>query len=335
MATTILTGEKPWEDLVQWYQRFPFGDAEPRLHKTTPDTAHFISWGPDADGLHRTPNPIYYSTKAMTTGVFSLAPGDYFKPGNHPNPETYWIRSGTLWLGNADTGQIVQLEPGDGLLIPAFQFHFGYNFGDETVEILFMIARTTHTDQMRANPNYDDHYQKFREPIALHRDIDHRYQRHSSWAQPGFRAAEAPPTRMDDLVCWPSKSSRSVCHDPDTDNVQIVDRRDYLHFVTGSDYGHQFLTSYFYSTNEFQTGKIRVPPGRITNPIRLRGQRVYYNIADAPIVVIASDTGDALIAKRDEAIFVPAGVVHQFQNPGHRALQSVFFAATEPGTYLF
>ncbi len=72
----------------------------------------------------------------MTTGVFSLAPGDYFKPGNHPNPEVYWIRSGMLWLGNPDTGQITQLERGDALLIPAFQFHFGYNFGDETVEIL-------------------------------------------------------------------------------------------------------------------------------------------------------------------------------------------------------
>src|SRR5437879_11639619 len=98
MATTVLTGKKSWSELVNWYQRFPSGDADPYPCKITPATAHFMSWGPDADGLHRTPNPVYFSTPAMTTGVFSLAPGDYFKPGNHPNPETYWIRSGTLWL---------------------------------------------------------------------------------------------------------------------------------------------------------------------------------------------------------------------------------------------
>ncbi|MBI3666689.1 MAG: cupin domain-containing protein, partial [Acidobacteria bacterium] len=285
MATTVLTGLKKWEELVSWYQRFPFGDAEPYPMKVTPETAHFMSWGPDADGLHRTPNPVYFSTKAMTTGVFSLAPCDYFKPGNHPNPETYFIRSGTLWLGNADTGQIVQLEPGDALLIPAFQFHFGYNFGDETVEILFMIARQTHTDQMQANPNYDDHYQNFRDPLTLHRDVEGTHQKHDSWAQPDYQHGDGPQSRMDDLRCWPPRSGRSMNHDPEIDNTQIVDRRDYLHFVTGRDYQHQFLTSFFYSTDEFQTGKVKVPPGRVTNPISVKGERVYYTMSETPLVV--------------------------------------------------
>ena len=42
------------------------------------------------------------------------------------------------------------------------------------------------------------------------------------------------------------------------------------------DYEHQFLTSFAYSTNEYQTGKIRIPPGRVTNAIRVKGDRVYY-----------------------------------------------------------
>jgi hypothetical protein len=119
--------------------------------------------------------------------MFSLAPDDFSKPGNHPNPEMYWIRMGVLWLGNPNTGQIVQLEPGDGLIIPAFQFHFGHHFGDDVVEILYMIARTTHTDEMRAKPSYDDRYQHFRNPIVLHRNVDFQYEKHDSWAQPGFR----------------------------------------------------------------------------------------------------------------------------------------------------
>ncbi len=335
MATTVLTGKKTWEELVDWYQRFPFGDSDPYPFKVTADTAHFMSWGPDADGLHRTPNPVYFSTKALTTGVFSLAPGDYFKPGNHPNPETYWIRNGTLWLGNPDTGQITQLEADDALLIPAFQFHFGYNFGDKTVEILFMIARNTHTAEMRANPNYDDHYQKFRDPITLHRNVEFQHEQHQSWAQPAYRESEVPPSRMDDLRCWPPKSGKSIHYNHELDNLQIVDHREYLHFATGKNYKHQFLTSFFYSNDQFQSGKIKIPPGRITDPISLHGERVYFVVSETPLIVVLAHSGQALIGHKGDALFVPADVVHQFQNPGHESADAVFFCATREGTTLF
>ncbi|HZO99132.1 MAG TPA: cupin domain-containing protein [Terriglobia bacterium] len=329
--STVFTGPKKWDEVAGWFQRFPFGDSEPYPAKITPQTAYFMSWGPDADGLHRTPNPIYFSTKAMTTGVFSLAPGDYFKPGNHPNPESYVILKGMLWVGHADTGQYHELHAGDAYVIPAFTFHLGYNFGDETVEILFMIARTTHTDQMRTNPTYDDHYQNFRHPILLHPDVDHQYQRHKSWAQPGFRKGEVPPSRLDELHCWPPRGGKSVNHNPEVDHVQIVGRQEWLHFVTGKDYQHQFVTSFCYSTDEFQTGKIKIPPGRVTNAIRLPGERVYYPQGETPLVVILSESGNSLIGSKGDALFVPANTVHQFQNPGHHAVEGIFVSATREG----
>jgi quercetin dioxygenase-like cupin family protein len=330
MATTTFTGTKKWEELAGWYQRFPFGDGDAYPVKITPETAYFMSWGPDPDGLHRTPNPIYFSTPAMTTGIFSLAPGDYFKPGNHPNPETYVILSGTLWVGHGDTGEYHELQPGDAYFIPAFTFHLGCNFGSETVRILFMIARKTHTDQMRANPNYDDHYQNFRDAIVLHRQTDHRYQKHDSWAQPGFRA-DSPKSRLDDLHCWPPRNGKSVNHDPDVDHVQIVDRRDWLHFVTGKDYQHQFLTSFCYSTDEFQTGKIKIPPGRVTNAIRLAGERVYYPQSETPLIVTLSESGNSLMGNKGDGLYVPANAIHQFQNPGHGAVEALFVSDTREG----
>jgi len=36
------------------------------------------------------------------------------------------------------------------------------------------------------------------------------------------------------------------------------------------------------------------------------------------------ETNASLIAKKGDAIFVPAGVSHQFQNPGSQAVEAAF-----------
>jgi mannose-6-phosphate isomerase-like protein (cupin superfamily) len=223
------------------------------------------------------------------------------------------------------------LEAGDAYLIPAFAFHSGYNFSDETVEILFMIVRQTHNEHMRANPVYDDHYQNFRDPIVLHREAEHHYQRHPSWAQPDYRVGEAPETRLDDLLCWPPRNGKSVHHNYDVDHTQIVGRQEWLHLVTGSDYQHQFLTSFCYSTNEFQTGMIKVPPARVTNAIRVKGERVYYPQSDTPLIVVLSESGNTLVGKKGDGLFVPANMTHQFQNMGNRSIEALFVSATYEG----
>jgi gentisate 1,2-dioxygenase len=332
VATTKFTARKTWQELTgDWYESYPFRGAEPYPAKVTPDSAYFLSWGPDVDGLNRAANPIYFSTKALTTGFFYLAPGAYWRPDNHPNPESYIVTSGTLWVGNPDTGQFNQLEPGDAYVIPAFTFHWGHNFGDETVEVLFMIARQAHTDQLQEDPILDDHYDDLRKPVVLHAEAEHRYQRHPSWAQPGYRAGEAPESRLDDLLCWPPRTGKSVHHNVEVDNAQIVGRKEWLHLVTGGNYQHQFLTSFCYSTNEFQMGKIRVPPARVTNAIKVKGERVYYPQSEAPLIVVFSESGNTLVGKKGDGLFVPANVTHQFQNMGNRSIEALFVSSTCEG----
>jgi mannose-6-phosphate isomerase-like protein (cupin superfamily) len=331
MAVTEFTDLKEWQELAPWYQMTPFKDARQRPIKMTRETAHFMPWGPDKDGLHRTPVTFYVSTKALTVGVFSLAPGDYFKPGNHPNPEPYLILSGTLLVGDPDTGKYSQLEAGDAYVIPAFSFHVGYNFGSKTVEIAWMIPRETHTKEMRANPNYDDHYQNVRNPIVLHRETVHTHQSHNSWAQSGHLVGQSPKSRLNDLLCWPPLSGTSPHSQPECDQIQLCSHRDWLHFVTGKDYDHQFLTSFFYSTKEFQAGKITVPPNRVTNAISVKGERVYFAKGDNPFIVTMPESGESLWGTKGDALFVPANVVHQFQNSGHDSMEAIMFSATNEG----
>ena len=92
--------------------------------------------------------------------------------------------------------------------------------------------------------------------------------------------------------------------------------------MTGGNFGHQFLTSYAYSTDEFQFGRIQVPPNRITNAIRVPGERVYYPRGEGKLIVNIMDTNDSIIGREGDALFVPADVAHQFQNPGSAAVEA-------------
>ena len=44
----------------------------------------------------------------MNSGVFSVQPGGWFDPGNHPGPEPYYILKGTLHLSNPDVGDVIR-----------------------------------------------------------------------------------------------------------------------------------------------------------------------------------------------------------------------------------
>lgn len=336
MATTDSGSTQTFEELASWSGNWPFGGQEPYARVIHPHEAMFQAWGISNEGLNRTPVWFYVSTKAINTGIFSLAPGDYFKPGNHPNPEPYLLLDGTIHLGNPDTGQLLEVTKGEIVLIPAMQMHVGYNFGSETCRMLWLIPHEKMTDEFQANPVYDDHYMNLRDPIVLHKSPVHEHAEHDSYAQPNFRAGEAPSSRLTDLHRWPPASGQSVVHDSNVDNAHLYHRAQWLHFVTGSDFTHQFLTSFAYSTDEFQFGTVQIPPNRITNPIQLNGERVYYPMEDSPdFIVNLMETNASLIAKKGDAIFVPAGVSHQFQNPGSQAVSAAFACAAPPGETLY
>ncbi len=90
---------------------------------------------------------VAVSTPAMELdGKFSVAPGGWFDPGDHPNVEIYYILEGVLHLSNPDGSDVVRLVPGDAALIPAFAFHHGYNFENEDVVIYWWVPGEMHTD---------------------------------------------------------------------------------------------------------------------------------------------------------------------------------------------
>lgn len=336
--STIHTGEKNFEEVAGFFQNWPFQGQTPFPRVIRKQDVYFRAWGPSEDGLHRSPCHYYVSTKAMTFGVFTLAPGDWFEPGNHPDGEPYYMLEGSIHVGNADTGQLVPVYPGEAVLIPGNMFHFGYNFGSEMMKLLFMIPRDVMTAEFREHPVYDDHYKNFREPILLHREPRHESYEHETWAQPGLLPDDPPRSRHADLLRWPAPHGVSTTYNPDVDYHHFQHKSDWLHFATGSgaDYAHHVLTSFVWSTREYQFGTITIPPGRTSSPVEVNGDRVYYPLGDdAELIVNIMETAESLFAASGEAIYVPPNVPHQFQNPGRAAVETLFAAASYPGSLLY
>ena len=120
-----------WDTLTQWSKGFPFRGGEPQVPRVIPRRSIPFS-SADPEGHHRTPCWIYTSTPQIGfVCTMSVAPGDFFENGNHPNVETYYQLSGTLHVQNADTGQVVEVRPGDGFVMPAYEYHIGHNFSTE------------------------------------------------------------------------------------------------------------------------------------------------------------------------------------------------------------
>ena len=92
------------------YHSFPFAPGEPQTPRVIRDgEARFDAWAP-APG-NATPSWSYVSTPAINAGKFSVSPGGWFDPGDHPNVEIYYILQGTLHLSNPDTSDVDQALP--------------------------------------------------------------------------------------------------------------------------------------------------------------------------------------------------------------------------------
>jgi mannose-6-phosphate isomerase-like protein (cupin superfamily) len=334
LGTTAFMSKKSFQETVPWYQKFPFGDREPSGLKISKDSARYLSAAPDPTGMKLASILIYTSTPAMTTGYSPVPPGDWFTPGNHPNAEAYFLLKGEMCIFNPETGQYAMMRAGDAYTIPAFSFHGGFNFGDETADILWAIPGHVWTKEFRDNPVYDAHYQNIRKSILLNAETVHRHQKHDSWAQPGFRPKEAPHSFLDDLRCWPPKSGQPVHADFDVDH-NVMEERRWLHFATGSNYANSFLTSFCYSSNQFQAGRIKLPMGRVSSPLRLPGERVYFPRGKKPFTVILSESGDALTGIEGDALYVPKNTTHQLHNTNEHTIETYFFGAAADGANLY
>jgi mannose-6-phosphate isomerase-like protein (cupin superfamily) len=291
---TDLVSDLDWETLTSFQKCVPFRPGEER-HPTVVKRRDAVlsSWGPDPEGRHRTPCWVHTTTETIGfVCTMSVAPGDYFEVGNHPNVETYYQMAGVLHVTNADTGQVCEVRPGDGFIMPAYQYHIGYNFSTEESLTLACVPGETHTPEFRANPLLAANYG--RDPVALFG---------------GSRANDGWPSYLGRLREWPAVAGPPA-HPTDFTVVRASDR---LQVVLGDDPRSALLASFYYSTPQLAAYSVVVPPNRIGVAHTLSGETVVH-VTRRNVIVCVLDSGTALYAEEGDTVFIPPGVAFQYQN---------------------
>ena len=296
----------PWETIAPWSQNFPFRqDEQPRATVIGWRTIPFASWGPDPEGSHRTPCWIYVSTPRLGfVCTMSVAPGDFFEVGNHPNVETYYVLNGVLHLQNADSGQVLELGPDNAGIIPAFEYHVGYNFSTEEVYVLACIPGESHTAEMHKDPLLALHHTN--KEIVLHGEAPEN---------------EGTPSKLRELAQWPPLDQPRTARAQDNRRVH---RSDWLQFITGQNPRAAILSSFYYSTPQLAAGSVTIPPNRISAGISTHGETVIY-VKEHCLVVNILETGQCLYAEKGDVIFVPPGLTMQYQNTTAHTIEAMTF----------
>lgn len=296
----------PWETIAPWSKSFPFRQGEEQKATVIPwRSIPLASWGPDPEGTHRTPCWIYLSTERFGfVCTMSVAPGDFFEVGNHPNVETYYVLSGVLYLQNADTGQVLELRPDDAAVIPAFEYHVGYNFSTEEAYVLASVPGESHTAEIHSDPMLAHHHT--RPEIVLYGDI---------------REHDGAPSKLRELEQWPPQDKARTTRPQDN---RRVDRCDWLHFITGQNPRSAVLSSFYYSTPQLAAGSVTIPPNRISTGVLTQGETAIY-VKERCLAVNILETAQCLYAEKGDVVFVPAGLTMQYQNTTAHTIEAMTF----------
>lgn len=297
-----------WDKISNWSKGFPFAPGEQQRACVIPRRSiPFASWGPDPDGRHRTPCWIYTSTEQIGfVCTMSVAPGDYFEVGNHPNVETYYQLHGTLHVSNPDTGQVLELRPGEAFVMPAYEYHVGYNFSTTESLTLCCVPGESHTEEFRANPILAENYG--REFVSLFG---------ASRENRGFSS------ELRHLAQWPPMH---FPHERGKSDFVRLPRCEWLNVVLGSVPQAALLASFYYSSPQLAAYSVTVPPNRIGVAHTIDGETVIY-VQHRDLVIDLLDDGVSLFAEEGDAVFIPPGVRFQYQNRGDQTIEVMAFSS--------
>lgn len=86
-------------------------------------------------------NWLIASTENQTVGEYQLAPGSHFDPADvHAGDEIYYVLRGEVTMFQPESGQIVVVKQGEGILMPKGCPHVGYNFTESESRMLYVVA---------------------------------------------------------------------------------------------------------------------------------------------------------------------------------------------------
>lgn len=299
---------------VDVLERFPF---EPEDKKITlirkADYLHHIY--PPNNAFTSDNNYLIVSTDTMLLGIYELAPGASFEPIDiHPGDEMYYILEGPV-VQKSNYGQYVEMQTGDGLLIPQETWHQGNNFSDHKARILFFIAPKAWGEDVppKVFPVADD-------------TKTFKGRKNSEIPDVSGRTGITRMPTTDDLGKWPvdgptaRQKPSNIYHISDKNKLVAImgnDSPTLMKFTVSTDYGHM--------------GEIIIPVGggkgpRCSEPMSHDGDTALYCLT-GPITINFPDRLECFIVEPEESIFIPKGEKYQLVNFEGYPVKAVFAIA--------
>jgi mannose-6-phosphate isomerase-like protein (cupin superfamily) len=130
--------KKKSSKMPEWMGKYPFPPDKKRPIVIRNENAVSLIYGL---GDHLDSTPMYISTDKIYMGEYTIPPGEYFEPPDiHAGDECYYCLEGTATIFDPVHGDVVEMNPGDGLLIPKGTWHQGFNFGCQNFRVIAVIA---------------------------------------------------------------------------------------------------------------------------------------------------------------------------------------------------
>ena len=306
--TTRVTEHPGYEAICPWHHRQPFADGEQYPTVISRADAPYSSWAPVPG--NSTPSWIYVGTKRVNCGTFYVQPGGWFDPGNHPNPEPYYILKGTLHLSNPDTSDVIEIRAGDASNIPAFAYHHAWNFGDEVCEILWWVPGEMHTEEFKAKIDRDPTNPQWyeRTPVML------------NWPQRAERRLPVPPRRPEAVAARLADEGAARHAAPSAST--------WLRLLQGTDPAadRAQLVLLLRREDPLQHG-VAAPRPRVA--ARVRRLRAAAVRRAGGLSVNLTGTGKSLLAGPNDLVFLPPFTEHSLQAIGDEPVRVLSALAFE------
>jgi gentisate 1,2-dioxygenase len=148
-------GKKKESEMPEWMGAYPHPARKKKPVVIRNEDKKPLIYG---RGNNLDTTPLSISTDRIGyVGEYTVPPGSYFDPPDiHPGDECYYCLEGTAHLFDPVHGDVVELNPGEALLIPKGTWHIGFNFGDVNFRLLAIVAPSIWSeDDMGLDVNFD------------------------------------------------------------------------------------------------------------------------------------------------------------------------------------
>ncbi|GHT02002.1 hypothetical protein AGMMS50276_31390 [Synergistales bacterium] len=297
------------------FGRHPFGNKDKEACVIKGDLIKpYIA--PENDPFYSDINHLYLSTDRITVGIFSLPPGaSYNPPDIHSGDEAYFILEGELTVQNPVSGQVECIKKGESMLVPAFAYHRGFNFGAGMMRTLFIIA----PDVVPKNFTPED--------FSGGKDAKYKSTPIFPFEQASDLPSFQPNATMQNLGGWPvdgedaRKGPLAFYKIPEDKKLAVIHGTD-----------NPMLMKFLVSNDVFHICEIFLPSGgtrsRASEIDSHKGDSLVF-VLESGMTVFLPDTRTTFEAFPGEAVFIPENVTYHILNHGASTLHALLIAAPE------